>query len=261
MIPAMNIAIHPVTIPIRDDLELRQRQPAEAEELFALTDKNRVYLRRWLPWVDHCQSPADTRSHIEITLRQAEEGTGLAMSIWHQDHIVGVTGYHEILKDNRIGHIGYWLGAEHAGKVLMTASVRALVDYGFRELGLNRQIIAAATGNLRSRALAERLGFPLEGIAREAEWLYDHFVDHAVYALLKEDQPVAGHTPGVRPPSNSSNQARFNRGSFSQIQNHGRGHEKDTQLPYHRRAGAGRRDAGWRRRQAHPPSTSFLSAR
>jgi ribosomal-protein-serine acetyltransferase len=195
MTPSMNITIRPITIPVRDGLELRQRQPEEAEELFALTDENRAYLRRWLPWVDHCNSPTDTRKHIEATLRQAEEGSRLALNLWHQGRIVGVTGYCELFKDNRTGHIGYWLGEAHGGKGLMTASVRALVDYGFRELGLNRQIIAAASGNLRSRAVAERLGFSLEGIAREAEWLYDHFVDHAVYALLRKDQPVVGHTP------------------------------------------------------------------
>ena len=183
-----------IRIPVRDDLELRQRQSEDAEELFALTDRNRTYLRRWLPWLDHCNSQADTRKNIAASLRHAEEGIGLAVSIWHQGRIVGVTGYNEIHKANRTGHIGYWLGEEHVGKGIMTASVRALVEYGFRELGLNRQTIAAATDNLRSRAIAERLGFQLEGIAREAEWLYDRFIDHAIYAMLRKDQPVAGRT-------------------------------------------------------------------
>lgn len=80
-----------IVISVRDDLELRQRQPEDAEELFALTDRNRAYLRQWLPWLDHCTSPADTRKNIETSLRDAEAGTGLAVSIWQQNHIVGVT--------------------------------------------------------------------------------------------------------------------------------------------------------------------------
>ncbi|MBI3110076.1 MAG: GNAT family N-acetyltransferase, partial [Ignavibacteriales bacterium] len=32
-----------------------------------------------------------------------------------------------------------------------------------------------------------RLGFRPEGKIREAEWLYDHFVDHLVYGMLAPD--------------------------------------------------------------------------
>jgi len=41
--------------------------------------------------------------------------------------------------------------------------------------------------NTRSRAIAERLGFRLEGVHRDAEWLYDHFVDLACYAMVARD--------------------------------------------------------------------------
>lgn len=170
---------------INDAHELRERQPEDAEELFTLTDANRADLRQWLPWLDSCTSPEDTRKNIESGLRAAVEGTALPLCIWFEGHIVGVTGFNEISKANRIGHIGYWLGSAHTGRGIMTASVRALVDCGFDTLGLNRVTINVATGNARSRAVAERLGFWLEGIAREAEWLYDHFEDQAVYAMTK----------------------------------------------------------------------------
>ena len=38
--------------------------------------------------------------------------------------------------------------------------------------------------NLR---LPERFGFKEEGIIRDAEWLYDHYVDHVVYGLLRHE--------------------------------------------------------------------------
>jgi len=172
-----------VSIKISDTLELRTRQTEDAAELFALTEANRAFLRQWLPWLDYCMSPDDTRGNIERTLCQAEVGAGLAVCIWFENRIAGVTGFNEISKANRSGQIGYWLGEEHTGRGIMTASVRALVDYGFSTIGLNRATIAAATGNRRSRAVAERLGFELEGVAREAGWLYDHFEDHALYAM------------------------------------------------------------------------------
>jgi ribosomal-protein-serine acetyltransferase len=177
----------PFRLRVDERLELRQRMPEDAEELFALTDANRARLRQWLPWLDHCTEPAHTRANIEGSLRQAEAGTGLALAFWYEGRIVGVGGYNYIDRANRIGHLGYWLGSTHEGRGIMSAGNRALVDHGFAQLGLVRQTIAAATGNTRSRAVAERLGFVLEGVLRDAERLYDRHVDHALYALTLRD--------------------------------------------------------------------------
>jgi ribosomal-protein-serine acetyltransferase len=65
----------------------------------------------------------------------------------------------------------------------MTAACRALVDHALEELGLNRIGIAYAVENDRSCAIPERLGLQQEGVQRQAEWPYDHFVDYAVYAV------------------------------------------------------------------------------
>ena len=63
----------------------------------------------------------------------------------------------------------------------------ALIAFAFTRLGLNRVNLSTATGNTSSCAVAERLGFVLEGTSRQAEWLYDHFVDLQRYALLVEE--------------------------------------------------------------------------
>jgi ribosomal-protein-serine acetyltransferase len=54
----------------------------------------------------------------------------------------------------------------------------------FKELGLNCVELACAVGNARSCAIPERLGFTREGVLRQREWLYDHFVDHVSYSML-----------------------------------------------------------------------------
>ena len=89
---------------------------------------------------------------------------------------------------NRSTALSYWLDEAHQGKGIMTESCRAVVSYAFTAWKLNRVTIQCATLNARSRAIPERLGFKFEGIVREAEWLHDHFVDHALYSLLRSDQ-------------------------------------------------------------------------
>lgn len=69
----------------------------------------------------------------------------------------------------------------------MTNTVKALLQYAFVVLQLNKVEIRAAEGNAKSRAIPERLGFTAEGTIRAAEWLYDHYVNHVVYGMLASE--------------------------------------------------------------------------
>jgi ribosomal-protein-serine acetyltransferase len=172
---------------ITDRHELRLLQSADAAELFAITDANRAYLRQWLPWVDSARSAADSRSYIDSTLQQLAENSGFVVAICYDQKIVGTIGFNEINWHSRIGYIGYWVAESHRGQGIATASCRAIIECGFQILDLNRLVIACGVENSRSQAIPQRLGFTYEGVARQAEWLYDHFVDHQIYALLHSD--------------------------------------------------------------------------
>ena len=52
---------------------------------------------------------------------------------------------------------------------------------------MNRVEIKSGEANVKSRAIAKRFGFKHEGNLREAEWVNDRYVDHAVYSMLKHD--------------------------------------------------------------------------
>ena len=67
--------------------------------------------------------------------------------------------------------------------------VRALVNYCFFERGMEAVEIHAAVGNIKSRAVAERLGFALQGTVSNAENLYGRWVDHAVYRFPERESP------------------------------------------------------------------------
>ena len=102
----------------------------------------------------------------------------------------------EISQADRSAEIGYWLAEPHNGRGHMTAACLALVDHGFDALRLYRAVIRAATGNAPSRAVAERLGFRLEGVEREAQLVKGEFVDLA--RLRGAQQRVAPHPAAHR---------------------------------------------------------------
>jgi ribosomal-protein-serine acetyltransferase len=174
-------------LPADERTLLRSFSAADAAPLFALVDANRGYLREWLPWVDAVREVADIAGFIAGVAEREAAGTSLELAIVHDGELAGVCGFRRIDAHNRSGELGYWLRADRRGKGVVTACCRACLRHGFESLALNRIELVAATGNAASRRVAEKLGFRLEGVLREAGWLYDRFVDHAVYARLRNE--------------------------------------------------------------------------
>lgn len=175
----------PAPIEVEDRLSLRSFVLADAGDLHALVDRNLEHLREWLGWVDLDHSVEGKRGFIEGCRAQYESGTGLQLALVDGEELIGVLGFNTIDSLNRQAEIGYWLSAERGGSGVMTRSVRALVEHGFGPLELHRQVIRAATGNVRSRAIAERLGFAFEGIEREAELINGRHLDLARYVAIE----------------------------------------------------------------------------
>ena len=177
--------MHSVRLRVSDSVELRQLDEDDAEALTLLIDRNRAYLREWLPWLDSSTSVSDTMRFIGRSVEQAEDENGLTLGIVCDRALAGVIGQHYVDSLNRRTEIGYWLDSERQGRGIVTRATARLTDYAFRQQDCNRVILHCAAANLKSRAVAERLGFVQEGLLREAEWLYDHYVDLVVYSMLK----------------------------------------------------------------------------
>lgn len=180
-------------LPVDPSLDLVLLEARHAGMLFALVEENRAFLRRWLPWVDATRTVADSHAWIQRSLEEFALARALPVGLLSDRALAGVCDLHGLDWGNRRAHVGYWLGEAWQGRGLMTRAVRALTTHAFVALGLHRLEIHAATENRRSRAVAERLGFRLEGTLRQAEWLHERFVDHAVYgALAPEWRPPPG---------------------------------------------------------------------
>lgn len=174
---------------ITENLSFRLFTVDDAEEVFTLINNSRTYLREYLGWVDLTTEVKDSENWIKTTLQGMVETGGFptTVAIIYGGKIAGTIGIQELNRANRSASIGYWLGEGFQGKGIMTKACSSLMDYGFNELKLNRISIKAAFSNEKSRAIPERLGFREEGHIRQAEWIYDHYVDHVVYGMLAEE--------------------------------------------------------------------------
>jgi ribosomal-protein-serine acetyltransferase len=171
---------------IDDDIALKMLEADDAEKLFRLVDNNRIYLREWLPWVDMNKGMEDSLLFIKTAAEQYNQNLGFQCGILYRDRLAGIIGFHRIDWMNRNVEIGYWIGEKFQGNGIIARACRTMVDYAFFGYSLNRVQIRCATGNKRSRAVIERLGFAQEGTMVGAEFLYDHYVDLNIYGMTAE---------------------------------------------------------------------------
>ena len=182
--------LRPVTPEIETEMPsliLRLLREEDAEELFLRNDQNRDHLRQWMPWLDETKSASDTLNFIRRSLESATAGTQCHYALLLDGGLVGVVAFNSIEKLNHCATMGYWLAKSQMGRGYMTAAVKALIDEGFQQLALNRIQARVATGNYQSQAVCDRLGLKKEGVLRQAEWLYDHYVDLTMNSVLRTE--------------------------------------------------------------------------
>ena len=175
------------TLKVDQDIELQLFQLHHGKELFSLVDRNRHYLREWLPWVDDIASHYQYETIIPMWLKQFADNNGFNLGIRYRGQLVGSIGLHYIDWRNRHTSIGYYLAENAQGNGIMTRTVCALLNYAFYTLGLNRVEIRCGEYNMKSRAVPERLGFILEGKIRDGEYIHKGFHDLFVYGMLARD--------------------------------------------------------------------------
>lgn len=173
--------------PIDEEIKLTLLELNDAPKLYRLIQENRGHLKAWLGWLDSVNSLQDTKHYIKVIQSKMVEGHGFQSSIWVRDELAGQIGFHNYSRQNRSVSIGYWLGKKHEKKGLAIRATEAFMEYAFNQWDIHRVEIRCATENHRSQQIPKKLGFQEEGIQREVEWLYDHYVDHRVYGMLQRD--------------------------------------------------------------------------
>lgn len=172
---------------IDEDTFLRVLDIHHTDEIFYSINRNREYLREYLPWVDATIAIEDSLDFIQMSKEKHVNGNGFDVGIWYKDEFAGTLGFHSMKKFAGEVSIGYWLDERFTGMGMMTKACSAMINYAFDIYGVNRVEIRCAKSNEKSRAIPSRLGFIQEGIIREGERLSHGREDLIIYGLLRRE--------------------------------------------------------------------------
>jgi ribosomal-protein-alanine N-acetyltransferase len=175
-------------------LLLRPFEPSDAEALFAI-------LHQWkdiTPMIGW--SPVESREDVDVVMQMmaAAEQTQEQMfwAIEVNGELVGSVFFVRLDLQAKnwqlpFGMLGYWMAGEHRDKGYVTEATRAVIAYGFTELGLHKIKIGHVHVNDKSHRVIEKLGFRSVGAERQ-EFCWDNqsppvWYDHHIYEMLASD--------------------------------------------------------------------------
>lgn len=175
---------------------LRLYDFGDAAEMVRALHANAEHTRAWLGWPDPDYGVADALAFIRrARIQWAADGI-LTLGIWEGDQLIGGINMNHVDLPNRSTYLGYWLACEVQGRGIMTNVCRFVIDELISHRSFHRIVIAVDPANVKSRAVAERLGFRQEGIFRQVVRHQDRFIDWVIYAMLAEEWAIAA--PGSR---------------------------------------------------------------
>lgn len=160
-------------------------------EMAVVIGQSLSHLRPWMPWAQE----APTAENAELVVRRMQADfiarRDLCFQIYARradgspGRLLGGTGLHRIDWAVRRFEIGYWIRPEAAGQGHVSEAVRLLTALAFGPLAARRVEIRCDPRNLKSRGVAERCGFELEGVLRNNTLGVDGAPrDTAVYARI-----------------------------------------------------------------------------
>ena len=169
-----------------DRLRLRPFADTDADALYAMHSNIRV-LRYWdsPPWTE----PSRAEQFLAGCRQMAQEGSGARTAVDRRsdDVFLGWCGVSRWNPDYRSASLGYCFNEDAWGHGYATEGARALLQWAFDTLDLNRVQAEVDTRNAASARLLEKLGFVREGTLREDCIVNGEVSDSWVYGLLRRE--------------------------------------------------------------------------
>jgi len=118
--------------------------------------------------------------------RGTKDGIGLSITL-PDDTLVGHTALYNYNASARAAELMMMIGGAYVGQGYGTTATKMVIDFGFREMGLNRVAVGVWEYNERALRTFAGVGFREEGRAREAGFHAGKFHDKIMLSLLADE--------------------------------------------------------------------------
>lgn len=131
-------------------------------------------------------SVVHAQEFVEWNLSAHKNKTGICWAIIDKasDTFIGDFSFWKLDRTNHRGEIGYTLKPEFWGKGYMQETMRALFDFGFKELNLHSIEANINPANDNSRNILLKMGFKKEAYFKEHYFYNGVYLDSEIYSLL-----------------------------------------------------------------------------
>ena len=116
----------------------------------------------------------------------AEPGRDFAVELRATGELVGSIAINP-REEHRRAEIGYWCAVAHWRRGYTTEAVRAIIDYAFGTLELNRVHAECHGDNPASRRVLEKAGMTCEGSLRQHSFRLGRFADKLQFGILRSE--------------------------------------------------------------------------
>lgn len=154
--------------------------------------------------IPHPYTEQNAREYLAICQAESNNGpvTRFAITLRNTGEFCGGAGL-RLDPAHAHGELGYWLGVPFWGQGYATEAARAVIDYGFGDLGLYRIYASHFAGNNASGRILRKVGMKYEGRLRGHLCKWGEFLDSEFYGILRTDRIEKSDGDPDTPPAGS----------------------------------------------------------
>lgn len=167
-------------------LTLRRLMVSDTLDMFEYSKNEDV--TRYLTWEAH-PNASYTREYLQYLGTHYNVGDFFdwAVVLNSEDKMIGTCGFTRFDYNNNSGEIGYVINPAYRGQGIADEAVRAVMQFGFETLRLNRIEAKFIEGNLASMRVMEKTGMTFEGYHRSSMYIKGDYRTIGVCAILRDE--------------------------------------------------------------------------